>query len=732
MKAVGLSKNNQSRKQKTGIRPIKANFSDDGDQDTTRATGSPAGQTAGRPFLSDGRLVAGDIVGDNYEIIELLGVGGMGCVYSARHRILQKIYAMKTINSDAVTETAWRRLQVEAQAIARINHANIVAIHNLGIHQGKLPYYVMDLLSGNNLADLLKDRGPMPLRQAIEIFLQICAGLGFAHKKGIIHRYIKPGNIIILNEADVSGARVKLVDFGIAKLASTSDPNNQNLTTVGEVFGSPFYMSPEQCEGGRLDSRSDIYSVGCTLFETLTGKPPFRGASPLLTMLMHQADDSPTLSSVANQYFPKSIENVLANLLAKKPINRYQTLEHLAEDLQKVLHGEDVTVPRTQAYGDREGYQHESSEQDHLDDLDDLDDYDDYDSDLIVNQPGLKTKKSASRIVATVAALFIVSAGAIFYAATVVQNSRSNAVVGHAGTSTKSMPGASALPIVAGSAVKTELLLPKFSKRYEDRIEFDFPPDMDLGKISDNYSVEKHQPARGKVIIKAGEPVHYFPSDYVIERPQIFNSFAADDLTSVSSPSRMEKGALHEALPYLVRLKSLQRVNLQQTSFSDKDVEYLNQLPNLHVINLNFTKVTGAGFCKFKYLKNLTNLSYSGNKGLDLVLNAIEGSDKLDHLYASGCDAPLGDERAAVLATFKNLQHLDFSASDCNDKTLPYLYGLSHLTFVDLSSCGVTTAAVNKLQAHFGKSLNINREFGPHATMAKFGNESPADWFKLE
>ncbi len=315
-------------------REVEPNFSDDG-QDTTRATGGPAGQLgAARPFLSDGRLVAGDIVGDNYEIIELLGVGGMGCVYSARHRILQKIYAMKTINSNAVTEMAWRRLQVEAQAIARINHANIVAIHNLGIHQGKLPYYVMDLLQGRNLADILKTRGSLNLAQTIPVFFQICAGLDFAHKKGIIHRDIKPGNIIILDQPDVSGATVKLVDFGIAKLAGASDPNNQNLTSVGEVFGSPFYMSPEQCEGKAIDARSDIYSVGCTLFETLTGKPPFRGANPLLTMLMHRENDVPSLSSVSGKEFPQSMENVLLNLLAKDPIDRYQTLEALAEDLQ--------------------------------------------------------------------------------------------------------------------------------------------------------------------------------------------------------------------------------------------------------------------------------------------------------------------------------------------------------------------------------------------------------------
>ncbi len=692
-------------------REIEPNFSDDG-QDTTRATGGPAGQTGvARPFLSDGRLMAGDIVGDNYEIIELLGVGGMGCVYSARHRILQKIYAMKTINSNAVTEMAWRRLQVEAQAIARINHANIVAIHNLGIHQGKLPYYVMDLLQGRNLADILKTRGSLTLAQTIPIFLQICAGLDFAHKKGIIHRDIKPGNIIILDQPDVSGATVKLVDFGIAKLAGASDPNNQNLTSVGEVFGSPFYMSPEQCEGKGIDARSDIYSVGCTLFETLTGKPPFRGANPLLTMLMHREEEIPTLTGVSGKEFPQSLENVLFNLLAKDPIDRYQTLEALTKDLQNVLDGENVQFVQNRDLFERDYY----DDDDQVDIQDEDSEY--QDENETAGRSGLP-RKFSTKIMAILAAGFLLAAAAAFCAVAMLQKD----------DATLFRPSGLAPAVVAGGAVKTELLLPKFSTRYDDRIEFDFPTDIDLGKISNDYSTEKHQLARGKVIFQTSDPVHYFPSDYVIARPQIFNSFAADDLNSVSSPSRMEKGNMHENLPYLVRLKGLRRLNLQRTDFSDSDVEYLNQLPNLHILNVNFTKVTGAGLSKFKYLKNLTSLGFSGNKGLGELLKALEGSPKIDRLYLAACESPLGESGAAVLSTFKNLEHIDFGASDANDKTLTYLYDLPRLKFIDLNSCSVSDEAMKALLKHCRGQLKINREISPKTSLKQFDNELPADW----
>lgn len=251
-------------------------------QDSTAFTSGSAldltdsGITAAPPQLMDGKLKPLDLVGENYEIISLLGVGGMGYVYRVRHRILQKLFAMKTLSAQHVTEIAWRRLQVEAQAIARMNHPNIIGIHNLGLHEDRLPYYVMDLLDGEALADRLKREKTLSLMQALPLFIEVCSGLAYAHKKGIIHRDIKPGNIILLNQPDSSGATIKIVDFGIAKLSGVSDPNNQHLTSMGEVFGSPYYMSPEQCIGSRIDARSDIYSLGCTLFEALVGHPPLR------------------------------------------------------------------------------------------------------------------------------------------------------------------------------------------------------------------------------------------------------------------------------------------------------------------------------------------------------------------------------------------------------------------------------------------------------------------------
>lgn len=287
----------------------------------------------------------GDIVGGNYRIINFIGKGAMGKVYRAQHEMMPREYALKTLNENQVTEESWRRFQVEAQSIARMSHPNVVVIYNLGIHNGFLPYYVMDLLNGESLFDRLNRVEVLSVQDAIPIFTQVCDGLGYAHKKGIVHRDIKPDNIFLLKEPEPGGISVKIVDFGIAKLSDAKDPKNQQLTKVGEVFGTPFYMSPEQCMGLRVDGRSDIYSLGCALFETLTGTPPFRGINSMETMMMHQNDAPPSLEKASHgSKFPESIEILIAKTLAKEPMDRYQSMEQLKQDLNKILEGKDLSV----------------------------------------------------------------------------------------------------------------------------------------------------------------------------------------------------------------------------------------------------------------------------------------------------------------------------------------------------------------------------------------------------
>ncbi len=286
----------------------------------------------------------GDLVDGTYELTALLGTGGMGIVFACRHKVLNKDYALKLIHRADIDGLVLSRFKAEAVALARLNHPGIVGIHNMGLDQDGNVYYVMDLLSGETLDARLRRSGPMDMQTAIALFMQVADALGSAHAHNIVHRDVKPSNLMLVYQE--SGAPlVKLVDFGIARLSGVAV---QTQTATGTVFGTPFYMSPEQCEGRKIDQRSDIYSLGCTLFEALTGKPPFRGGNPFQTFYMHQTIAPPPLSSAyPDGKFSAALEACLEKMLAKQPNERYQDMNQLKHDFERILAGKEIFAPQT-------------------------------------------------------------------------------------------------------------------------------------------------------------------------------------------------------------------------------------------------------------------------------------------------------------------------------------------------------------------------------------------------
>ena len=243
-------------------------------------------------------LKPGDILGDNYRLTQLIGRGGMGVVYRCQHLIIGREYALKVLSPDQVNEQSWQRFQVEGKAIAKLDHPNIVKIFNMGVYALDCPYYVMELLEGDSLETLIEREGALSLEDTLDIFAQLASGLSYAHNKGIVHRDIKPSNII-LQKNSANKYSIKIVDFGLAKLVDGHSLAGQSLTSAGEVFGSPFYMSLEQGLGSEIDARADVYSLGCTLFKALTGRPPYCGENAFQTVLMHQSQNIPSLKSAA-------------------------------------------------------------------------------------------------------------------------------------------------------------------------------------------------------------------------------------------------------------------------------------------------------------------------------------------------------------------------------------------------------------------------------------------------
>lgn len=297
-------------------------------------------------ILERGAIAAGTIIGGRYRILEKCGEGGMGVVYKVEQIFVGKQMALKTICAKELSEASLRRFQTEARAAFSVQHPNVVAVHDFGTLEDGTPFMAMDYVEGKTLAQMLRASPGLPIEQVIAIFTPACFGLAAAHDGGIVHRDLKPSNIMIVSGANLGEeGSVKILDFGIAKLTQSEAGQIQELTRTGEIFGSPLYMSPEQCQGGRVDQRSDIYSLGCVMFEMLTGVPPFTGESALPTMMQHLSQEAPSLKDGSlGKEFPPLLESIVAKMLAKDPNDRYQNLGVVAHELARLDKGSRVSI----------------------------------------------------------------------------------------------------------------------------------------------------------------------------------------------------------------------------------------------------------------------------------------------------------------------------------------------------------------------------------------------------
>jgi serine/threonine-protein kinase len=287
------------------------------------------------PINADRRV--GSILNERYEIIATLKSGGMGTVYQARQLMMNRIVAIKMLHQNMLTNIdALKRFRLEAQAASRLGMPNILTIYDFGLTPEGQPYMVMPFLDGVSLDEvMLKEHRLKPLRM-LDISIQICAALSHAHANGVLHRDIKPSNIMLINDDDRTDF-VKIVDFGIAKIIDALDTASSSITKTGELYGSPAYMSPEQCHGSALDARSDIYSLGCLMYTALTGHNFFASDCMLQTMQKHLSEMPSPFSQVCPGVdLPHDLEAAVFKSLAKKPAERFQTMSQFKEELKAI------------------------------------------------------------------------------------------------------------------------------------------------------------------------------------------------------------------------------------------------------------------------------------------------------------------------------------------------------------------------------------------------------------
>ncbi|SES45437.1 Stk1 family PASTA domain-containing Ser/Thr kinase [Lentzea albida] len=296
------------------------------------------------------------LLSNRYELGETLGYGGMSEVHKGRDVRLGRDVAIKVLRADLARDSQFQeRFRREAQNSAALNHPAIVAVYDTGETQteyGPLPYIVMEFVDGRTLRDIVKTQGPLSGKRAMEVMADVSAALDFSHRHGIVHRDVKPANVMITK----SGA-VKVMDFGIARALHDGQAA---VTQTAAVIGTAQYLSPEQARGESVDARSDVYAAGCVLFELLTGEPPFTGDSPVAVAYQHVRED-PKAPSQLNPKVSPQLDAIVLKAMSKGPANRYQSAAEMRADLVRVLSGQRPSAPAVMTAEDRTAVMNEQA-----------------------------------------------------------------------------------------------------------------------------------------------------------------------------------------------------------------------------------------------------------------------------------------------------------------------------------------------------------------------------------
>lgn len=698
-------------------------------------------------------LPEGTIIGGAFQIAKPIGRGGMGTVYEVNHLALGRKCALKILSPELVNEVNWKRFQKEAKAIAGLSHPSLVHIYDLGIHNNRLPFYAMDLLKGEDLETRILKKGPLNLIETVKLVLKLLDGIAYAHKHGIIHRDLKPANILLTNEAN-GETSVKILDFGIAKLAGLDDESDdQYMTSTGEIFGSPFYMSPEQCMGETVDTRSDIYSIGCTLYEMLTGQVPLDGGSPLDTVMLHLEELPKSLSEKSGRSFPKSIETVVARSMAKLPQDRYQSAQEMAEDLKRILAGKDLSqTSYASAARSKEPNRLPKNKK------------------TKKNESGSeKTERSGpwilaatvliSMVLMTVTALSLLPKDGKDGKSDETNSSiQSNNQISNQNTKrsessrdelspsfqshlvladTATMPETPALP---DSSIDNFPTIPTVSYKNEreskesTELVFDFPAKFSIGTL--NYAVQPSLykfpqeaalydkavqellsiplTARGRISVEKGIPLS-FTSNSFQSSFAMLTGFQPNDLFELTLANINISNA---DLKPLTKLKGLRGLVLRNVALNDSQLGALDQLTNLRFLALDESTVATRSVAQLKILNNLSELKCSTDENFPELLIKLKEAKNLTNLTLTG---PITAEGLALVKDLNKLRCLQLDSALLKSQHLQTLGSLKNVEELTLYNC----ASDNANLKDYGylknlKELIIAKPVGLHRSGCSF------------
>ncbi len=634
-------------------------------------------------------FAADTVIGGAFRIVSKIGEGGMGVVYLARHLGLNRTFALKILSPNLVNEQSWLRFQAEAKTLSSLNHSSLVKVYDLGVHEKTVPFYSMDYLVGSNLEEILCKHGHLTLQQTLSVFLTMLDGLAYAHRNGIVHRDIKPANIFICaSRGSVSNVahklidndtEVKILDFGISKLIDANG-TGQHLTSDGEIFGSPFYMSPEQCRGEAVDARSDIYAVGCTLFEALTGFVPFEGTTGLETSLMHEEKEPPFLSDVLPDHsYPAALDQVLAKCLAKLPRNRYQTAKELALDLNRIREGRNIQIfveqaqPSTELQGER-GYQRPA----------------------VFLVPFALVAIALFAVVAIGGGLLVTNKTAIEKPAgkpkaqvvlPVAQPKialNGNFVVSNLEELWVISP-ADKRAIEAFLKSRKEPYSMNVMISGKPQRKFSFPADFSIGTVK-YWSDKKEQKleATGTLSAPANKELYFTGNVIAATYPALLKFFRPDDLYELSMTQPVEAG-YGDHIASVLHLKGLRELQLSGRSFDEEALGRLDKMTNLSNLRLRYGATNGAALARMKWLEQLYGLQVESVTDVTALLNRLVHSRKIRTLSIE--KTKFAKQDFANIASMKGLTGLSLRGSNITNADLEELTTLQGLSELDISQC---------------------------------------------
>ncbi|MBX9666737.1 MAG: serine/threonine protein kinase [Candidatus Obscuribacterales bacterium] len=589
-------------------------------------------------------------IANRYEIISKLGEGGTATVYLVRDETLNRDVALKLLNPDLVKPESALRFQSEAKTASTLAHPNLINVLDFGIADNNEIYLVMDYIKGITLAEFVEQNGPMPIEEAIEIFIQVCDGIGHAHKQGILHRDLKSTNVM-LTEQDTH-TRVLVLDFGLAKRTEYG-----SITRTRKIIGSPLFMSPEHASGHELDGRADIYSLGCLMYYTLTGVYPIQGDTALDTIFKQSTESAPTLKQgMPDKEFSHELETIVGKCLKKDKSQRYSSVQELRTALMSML--EPTQIEQQQ-------------------------------SDLSDSLPRKSTLQPVSTTLLGPAVI-----------ALVVAIVASTLILFRPNTPPPQVKKR-IIPIFSGSDFKT--------KKWDDMHWNDGIVWSKRWDISDNDLTESQlkdiqylslfaEPITAKGLAS----ISHLPLKglYLKENPLIHDK----DLQIVNQMRTLEVlcldaiGATDVGIAQLKDLKNLRILSLAGNDVTDRIFETIGTFPKLEILYLDHLQnVNGSGLAHLKRLPRLQKLNLEADPNLRSEYLELLGELKsLKELYL--CKTRCNGNVLAKLTTLPNLSELDVRLTDIQDKDVPLFSKITSLERLYLDNRKISTKVFNPLR----------------------------------